>query len=152
MPKTTGNTPAQITRRRFLRRTGLVALGVSLMPLVQACGGGGSDRAAGASGATSHEVQMNDQLKFVPDKLTIKAGDTVTWRNVGTVPHTATGDPTKAVDPAHVKLPQGAQPWDSGTVNGGQSWSHTFDMPGEYAYFCIPHEAAGMLGAITVTS
>lgn len=94
---------------------------------------------------------MNDQLKFVPDTLTIRVGDKVTWRNIGTVPHTATDDSAKAVDPANAKLPEAAQPWDSGAVNGGESWSYTFSTAGEYAYFCIPHEAAGMLGAITVT-
>ncbi len=150
MPKSMANTSTQMTRRRFLRRTGLVALGVSLTPLVQACGGGGDDRAAGG-GATTHQVQMNDELKFVPDTLTIKGGDTVTWSNAGTAPHTSTDDPAKASDPAHARLPDGAPAWDSGVINGGASWSRTFDTPGQYTYFCIPHEAAGMVATITVT-
>ena len=136
------------TRRLFLQRAGLAAVGVGMMALVQACGG--SNRAA--NGATTHEVQVNDELTFVPDKLTIKAGDTVTWRTTGAAAHTATADTTKAADPAHVKLPAGAQAWDSGAISDGQSWSYTFDTPGEYAYFCIPHETAGMLGAVTVTT
>lgn len=48
-------------------------------------------------------------------------------------------------------LPSGAQPWDSGIVAAGQSWSYTFTTPGEYTYFCIPHEAAGMVAKLTVT-
>jgi plastocyanin len=36
--------------------------------------------------------------------------------------------------------------------NGGQSFSHTFDTPGEYAYFCIPHELSGTDAHIAVTS
>lgn len=133
------------TRRLFLRRAGLAAAGMGLMALVQACG---SNRVANR--ATTHEVQMNDELTFVPDKLTIRAGDTVTWRTTGAAAHTATADTTKAADPAHVKLPAGAQAWDSGAISDGQSWSYTFDTPGEYAYFCIPHEAAGMIGYLTV--
>ena len=95
---------------------------------------------------------MNDQLKFVPDQLTISVGDTVTWRVVGFVPHTSTCDPSKAMNPdEHVKLPSGAEPWDSGNLNQGQEFSHTFTVAGEYTYFCIPHEAAGMIGHITVS-
>ena len=92
-----------------------------------------------------------DLLRFVPDTLTIKVGETVTWTTVGAIPHTSTADATKAQDPAHVKLPEGAEPWDSGFVTQGQSWNRTFDVPGEYAYFCIPHESAGMLATLTVT-
>ncbi len=50
-----------------------------------------------------------------------------------------------------MQLPAGAEPWDSGTVNGGESWSYTFETPGEYTYFCIPHELAGMVASLTVT-
>jgi plastocyanin len=28
---------------------------------------------------------------------------------------------------------------------------HTFDVPGTYQYFCIPHEMAGMTGTVVVT-
>lgn len=143
-----------IARRTFLHRTRLLALGIAVMPLIQACGRGSAE-GDGGTGATADArnvtVEMNDELKFVPDKLTVKVGDAVTWRNVGTIPHTATDDPGKAFDPVHAKLPPGAQPWDSGIVEGGKSWSYAFAMPGEYTYFCIPHEAAGMVASITVT-
>jgi plastocyanin len=94
---------------------------------------------------------MNDVLRFDPDQLTIKVGETVTWTTVGVIPHTSTDDPAKAQNPDHAKLPEGAEPWDSGMLNQGQSFSRTFDVPGEYAYFCIPHEVAGMLATLTVT-
>ena len=32
----------------------------------------------------------------------------------------------------------------------GFSYSHTFETPGIYEYYCIPHEAMGMKGAIVV--
>lgn len=94
---------------------------------------------------------MNDQNKFVPERATIARGGTVTWKNVGTVVHTATANPAKALDKSHAKLLSGAQPWDSGLIEGGTSWSRTFDTPGEYTYFCIPHEAVGMVATLTVT-
>jgi plastocyanin len=48
-----------------------------------------------------------------------------------------------------VTVPRGATvSW----VNTGQSYSHTFDTSGQYTYFCIPHEALGMVGQVTVSS
>src|SRR3954471_6582646 len=99
--------------------------------------------AAGSSsggGMQSPTVDMNDANQFVPVSLTVPLGTTVTWRNVGQVTHTVTADTTKAIRPADVSLPSGAQPWDSGDVAAGQSFSHTFDVPGTYRYVCIPHE------------
>ena len=29
--------------------------------------------------------------------------------------------------------------FDSGFLNEGDTWSHTFDEPGEFEYFCAPH-------------
>ncbi len=133
----------QASRRRFLTVAGLGALAAAALPLVAACGGG-------AAGGQSFTVNMTDQMKFEPDNLTVPKGATVTFKNTGALVHTATDDPSKAQNPADAVLPPGAQPWDSGEVNPGQSWSHTFDTSGQYTYFCIPHEAAGMVGHITV--
>ncbi|TMQ32320.1 MAG: hypothetical protein E6K70_19165 [Planctomycetota bacterium] len=75
-------------------------------------------------------------------------------RHVGkhwVMPHTVTDDPSKAAKPSDAALPSGTQAWDSGQLNGGQSFSHTFDTPGDYTYFCIPHESLGMVGRVTVT-
>lgn len=141
-----------ISRRRFLTRAGQAALGVAALPVLAACapsdGGAGASRTPGAGGAV---VEMTDDLTFEPEQLTVKVGDTVTWRNTGSIVHTATDDPSKAQDPANAVLPDGAEPWDSGNVAGGEEWSYTFETPGEYTYFCIPHELAGMVARLTVT-
>ena len=34
----------------------------------------------------------------------------------------------------------------------GESFEHTFTAEGVYHYYCIPHEGAGMVGAIVVGS
>lgn len=47
-------------------------------------------------------------------------------------------------------LPNGAQPWDSGMINPGQTYRRTFTVAGQYSYFCIPHESMGMVGKIVV--
>lgn len=110
---------------------------------------GASPMASPAAGA-NHVVEMNDALKFDPEDLTINVGDTVTWTTVGAAPHTSTADPDQALDSDFVKLPEGAETWDSGIVNSGESWSHTFEVPGEYVYFCTPHQTAGMVASLTV--
>ena len=78
-------------------------------------------------------------------------GSTVTWINTSQVVHTVTDDPSKAINKSDAVLPSGAQPFDSGSISAGASSSHTFDVPGRYTYFCIPHESLGMVGHITVT-
>ena len=94
---------------------------------------------------------MGNELKYVPATRTVKVGDTLAWRNSAkSVAHTATDDPIRARKEACVGLPEGAQPWDSGIIGGGESWSRRFDVPGESTYFCIPRELAGMIASITV--
>lgn len=97
-------------------------------------------------------VEMNDELKYAPAMLIVKVGTTVEWRNTGKMAHTVTDDPMQAHDKASARLPEGAESWDSGDIEGGQSWSRRFDVPGEYTYFCIPHELAGMVARLTVES
>ena len=105
----------------------------------------------GCGEAMSRVVAMDDQMKFVPAKLMVKRGDSVTWRNQSdSMVHTATADAVEVRDPANVHLPHGAAAWHSGPIAPGQSWSHTFATPGEYRYVCVPHELVGMVGTVTV--
>jgi len=115
--------------------------------------------ASSASDATALEaaaatVQMTDQFRFSPADLTIAAGQTVTWINDSAMPHTATDDPAQnpvaSAHPEYAQLPDGAEPWDSGMLQPGESYSYTFTTPGTYHYFCLPHVLSGMLGTITV--
>jgi plastocyanin len=108
---------------------------------------------SGSSGAQSFAVQTTDANQFVPASITVPRGATVTWTNIGkdAVPHTATGDPSLAANAADVSLPAGAQPFTSDALGPNQSYSHTFDVPGTYKYFCRYHEALGMVATVTVT-
>ncbi len=56
--------------------------------------------------------------------LTIPVGTTVMWTNDDAMVHTVT-----AVDGK----------FDSGMMAEGDTWSYTFDTPGEYEYLCSPH-------------
>jgi len=42
--------------------------------------------------------------------------------------------------------------WEEGqgAVQSGQSFVHTFETTGTHEYVCIPHEAASMVGSVTV--
>ncbi len=89
---------------------------------------------------------------FEPEKVTIRAGTTVQWKNVGHMVHDATSRRDLAVRASDVENPAGTPPFDSGFLPPGQTFSYTFTVPGTYKYVCVPHELGGMLGEITVTS
>ncbi len=70
-------------------------------------------------------AEVEDPADYSVNVLTIKAGTTVTWTNEDDQAlHTVT-----AVDGS----------FDSGFLGVGESWSYTFDTPGEYEYLCTPH-------------
>ena len=58
----------------------------------------------------------------------IPAGGTVLWVNTSRLAHTVTADD---------------QSWDSGYVDVGETFSMTFDTPGTYSYYCVPHGGLG---------
>lgn len=95
-------------------------------------------------------VTMDDTLKYYPAELTIEKGETVTWKNESALVHTVTCDPEKAARSKNVNLPEGAQAFDSGRMSKGDTFKYTFEQAGRYKYFCIPHEATGMIGVIIV--
>jgi plastocyanin len=82
-------------------------------------------------------VRMEDNF-FDQANITVEPGTTVTWVQSGDNSHTTT---------SYDGL------WDSGMIEGGTdgTFSFTFEEPGTYDYFCIPHEALGMVGTVTVS-
>ncbi|MDS0301450.1 plastocyanin/azurin family copper-binding protein [Halogeometricum sp. S1BR25-6] len=49
------------------------------------------------------------------------------------------------------RIPSDASVFDSGTISSG-SFEYTFEEPGTYDYYCIPHKSIGMVGRIVVGS
>lgn len=152
--------------RRWLSRRTLLRIGTAL-PLIGGLAGRGvaahsalSTPAStpvaspAASPAAAVTVKMTAQLRFDPPVVKIKVGQAVTWINDSPLPHTATGDPAQnpvnKSNPEYVQLPQNATPWGSKLLNQGEQYSHTFTVPGEYKYICIPHVLSGMRGVILV--
>lgn len=113
---------------RLRRLFYLVALSL-VFALISASG-------VGAQGQTV-TVSMGDNF-FDAANITVEPGTTVTWVQNGNNPHTTT---------SYDGL------WDSGMMAGGSgaTSSYTFNEPGTYEYYCIPHESQGMVGTVTVT-
>ncbi|HEY3359328.1 MAG TPA: plastocyanin/azurin family copper-binding protein [Polyangia bacterium] len=95
-------------------------------------------------------IKMTSSRRFDPAQVTIKVGQTVEWINTTDQVHTVTDDPRRAHAPADATLPQGAQPFNSGSLKRGQTFRHTFTVPGTYRYFCLPHEEQHMVGVVVV--
>lgn len=105
---------------------------------------------AGEGRQAAATVEMTNELAFTPDSVVIRAGQSVEFRNSSALVHTVTGDPSKATLDASVRLPDGAEPFDSGRLEPGEDYTRTFETPGRYRYFCVPHEGARMRGTVVV--
>src|SRR5438876_4379980 len=87
-------------------------------------------------------VAPNGQLVFSPSSITINPGDTVRWTWAATFHSSTSGIPG---------MPNGI--WDSGILNQGATFTHTFNSTGSFPYYCTPHGACcGMVGMVTVAS
>lgn len=90
--------------------------------------------------ATFKAKQDNQQTVSIQDfefsqaQITVEAGTTVRWVNQGDAPHTVTADDGS---------------FDSGRLQPGESFSHTFQNPGTVAYHCEIHRE--MTASVTVS-
>jgi plastocyanin len=91
--------------------------------------------------AYAAEITMgsNGNLVFDPSELSISAGESVTVTNGDLPPH-------NFVVADHPELSHS----DLAFV-GGESFTVTFDEPGDYEFQCEPHAGAGMKGVIHVS-
>jgi plastocyanin len=96
-------------------------------------------------------MAQSPKMRFVPESVTIKAGDTVKWTNPHNISHTVTFDPSKTGAKENAVLPAGVEPFDSGPVEEEGTFSHTFTVKGTYKYVCVYHEGMGMVGTVIVT-
>ena len=122
-----------------LRRS--CALGVVLLAGIAASTGSTTSLAKDVT-----VILMTDAFRFEPDEVTIHAGEAVEWRNVSPFDHVVTDDRTLG----DAAIPAGAQAFSSDAIAAGDSYRRVFSIPGEYRYFCVPHEGIGMVGRITV--
>ncbi len=96
----------------------------------------------------THTVTLQE-IAFNPDALTIRACDTVTWQhNDGRIPHTVTSGNVGDPDAGAIFDSRGGDP--DARMTQGDTFSHTFDDAGTFAYHCVVHGGRGMTGSVTV--
>ena len=80
-------------------------------------------------------------FNFDPGVMVVGVGSTVTWVNQDNAPHTATADDESV--------------FKSDVLRNGQTFSFSFDAPGEFKYYCELHGSQGgegMSGTIKVVT
>ena len=82
---------------------------------------------------------------FSPNPIEANVGDTVTWTNRDSVPHTVTSGVSPQPDGRFNSSPN-----FNPLLNPGATFSHTFTEAGEYPYFCAVHPNA--VGTVIVTA
>lgn len=119
---------------------------------------------AGCIGASSEQINYDIGMSasdFLPeDDFEPHVGDRVRWRNTGMRTHTVTAYEAGIPDDATYFASGGfnsekaaREAWHErggGGIESGKTFTVTFEVPGTYNYFCIPHEPTGMVGQFTV--
>ena len=88
---------------------------------------------AGSVAPASARVTIQ-ALKYSPQTIEIRKDETVEWDNKDLTPHTVTS--------------QSMGDLNSGSIDAGASWRHTFPQQGTFPYFCTFHTE--MKGSVTV--
>lgn len=69
-----------------------------------------------------------EEIKFNPEVLEVKKGDTVIWKNKDVVPHTVTAE-----------MNAGKSAFDSGQIDPGSDFKLKIKAVGEISYKCLFH-------------
>lgn len=102
-----------------------------------------------AGGAMAQEVLLGANggvLVFEPSEFTVKAGDTITFKNNAGYPHNVVFDEDEV--PSGVDATKISQ--EEYLNAPGETYSVTLTVPGTYSFYCEPHQGAGMVGKVTV--
>lgn len=91
---------------------------------------------ASSASAAIVDVTLNN-FAFSPNAVTVTAGDSVRWMNDMGNHNVKFADP----EPPLLAISPPGMPWPV---------SRQFNAPGTFRYVCVPHEASGMIGTVTV--
>jgi plastocyanin len=107
------------------------------------------DASASTQKAVDSDVTLVS-LNFMPETLTVSAGDTVTWVNGESITHTITSGTFSDVDESTgLRGSEAADGlFDERLGEEGGTFSYTFDTAGTYQYFCDIHD--GMNATVVV--
>ncbi|HLM66126.1 MAG TPA: plastocyanin/azurin family copper-binding protein [Longimicrobium sp.] len=109
---------------------------------------------------TVHQVRMvmeGSAARFEPANLTVRSGDQVRFVTASGGPHNVAFDAAKVPDATEARLSAGmpnqiAPLSGPFVINAGDSYTISFaGVPaGRYEISCLPHQAMGMKGVVTV--
>jgi len=97
--------------------------------------------AAWTAPSPSYEYVVRIDKNFSPDRIEVKIGDTVIWKNFDSGDHTVTAEFRPA-------SPQEGG-FDSGLIPSGLSYEKIFSKIGTYKYYCKLHPEE--MGTVIVT-
>ena len=89
--------------------------------------------AANANAAPAVHTVVIDGMRFIPQTVVVKPGDTVIWQNKDPFPHNATAERGGLASP---------------DIAAGASWKFTAKKRGSYPYLCTLHRT--MTGTLLV--
>lgn len=94
---------------------------------------------AGNNNGTANQATASGQINiknmmFTPSQISVSKGGTVTWTNNDSIAHTVTSDTGGELN--------------SGDIQPGSTYSHTFNQTGSFQYHCSIHPS--MRGTIVV--
>lgn len=92
-----------------------------------------SETVAGNTSGVEHVIEITG-FKFVPEKVEVRPGDTITWINRDIAPHTATSNDGS---------------WDTGILELNESKTLTVGKHMTPAYFCQFHR--GMTAIVNLS-
>lgn len=135
------------SRRNVLKAAGGVAGLAALPGLSVAQDGTETPGQMGGERVGMVTTEQNAQI-FTAPMLWVQQGTTVTWVNQSGS-HSSTAYAEANDKPQ--RIPEDAEAWDSGVLSEqGAEFQYTFEVSGVYDYYCVPHEAQGMVGRVVV--
>jgi plastocyanin len=105
---------------------------------------GASDANTGTSVSIVSGSSSLTDTAYQPNPIQVSVGNTVTWTNNDSQPHTVTSGSNGQPDNKFNSSPN-----FSPLLNPGQTFSFTFTQAGTYPYFCMLHP--NMVGTVSVS-
>ena len=105
---------------------------------------GASDANTGTSVSIASGSSSLTDTAYQPNPIQVSVGNTVTWTNNDSQPHTVTSGSNGQPDNKFNSSPN-----FSPLLNPGQTFSFTFTQAGTYPYFCMLHP--NMVGTVNVS-
>ena len=95
-------------------------------------------------------IEMTNTATYQPAEIVVSKGEKITWKNTSDQLQTITVKTEQNNEKRIACYPDEAEPFSSGAIQPGESFSYTFFIPGAYQFVSLPNEKLGMEGRIIV--